>query len=130
MWAVFFFFILIGCASPTVEDYQEQGEAVQRAIVRDLRKIHQVEELQAAVPRLRSHFNHLVDVVIEAREHFDAENIASSHGHWSSALRLEMIRLYALEGARDVFEGAQREALTRLDRYEKERAERVPKGIR
>ena len=87
-------------------------------------------ELQMAVPRLRHQYNALVDIMIEAHESLKDEQVVARQSRWSDALRAEIIRLYALEGAQEIMERAQREALTRLDAYEKELASRMPEGIR
>ena len=42
----------------------------------------------------------------------------------SERLRQAMLRVYALEGGRELIESAQEEALLRLDRYERERHQR------
>jgi hypothetical protein len=121
--------LFFSCASQSLEEYQSEGDAIQRAIVEELTCVHRLEELRRSVPRLRHQFNKLVSVIIEARERFPYSHVQASSGPGSDRLRLELLRLYELEGAREVMEGAQREALTRLDRFESERVARLPEGL-
>jgi hypothetical protein len=123
--------LLLGACSPnSLEDFRYEGEAKSRALASDLKKIHTREELLKAVPVLKKRFNSLVDLMIEALEFQqahpeEAEMDADIRGHAASdALRVELERIYALEGGRQVIENAEREALLRLDAFERKLAQR------
>ena len=120
MRSIFFLLLFAACSSSTVEDFQDEGDAIQRSLVKEMHSVHSLEDLKDAVPRLRHRFNKLVDVVIEARQSLPNVEAAPTYSGWSASLRSEMLRIYAWEGARDVMEIAQREALTRLDAFEKD----------
>ncbi len=120
-WRILLLVLCVGCASRSVDDYQSEGEAIQRSLVKELKKVQSVEQLRERAPRLRHHFNDLVELMIEARKNIRGEAVVHD-SRWSDALRGEMIRLYELEGAREVMESAEREALTKLDRFEEKKA--------
>ncbi len=116
MWRLSFLLFLLACSARSVEDYQDDGVAIQRQLVKELSYIDNIAELKEAVPRLRRHFNSIVELIIEADQRHSQADIAAKSSRWSVALRSEMIRIYEWEGGREVMELAQREALVRLDR--------------
>lgn len=113
--------ILLGCSPSSLEDYQREGEALCRMIGLDLQKIHTKEELQKALPHLEKQFDKLVDLMIQARrfqqEH--PEDVSFYEGVAGDALRLQLERVYGLEGGRDFIEQAQHEPLLKLDNFER-----------
>jgi len=111
-----------GCSPSSLEDYRKEGEAFSRRLVEDLQNIHTKEELVRAEPLLKKRFNTLVSLMIAAREYqkqHPDEELIEEEGVASQALLIELKRIYALEGGRDIVERAQREPLIRFDAYEK-----------
>jgi hypothetical protein len=115
--------VLCGCSPSSLEDFHCEGESRCRALVHDLQKIHNREELTKAIPTLKKHFEELVTLMIHAREfqenHPD-ENVPIAYDNTvSSLLEEELRRIYAMEGGREMIEHAQQEALVRLDGFER-----------
>jgi hypothetical protein len=115
------FLLLSGCAPNSLDDFQQEGDALCRQMIEQLQKVHTREQLLKAVSLLELRFDAMVDLMIQARlyqqEHPNDESFYESI--WSDSLRDELLRLYALEGGRDLIERAQREPLLRLDAFEK-----------
>jgi len=108
-----------------MEDFQHEGESICRDITKELKKIQTREELVKATPKLKLKFSKLVDLMIEARafqqeseEAFDPMVAASDA---SFLLLNELKRIYKLEAGRETIEKAQKEALLRLDAFERKR---------
>lgn len=121
-------FILQGCSPSSLEDFHYEGESRCRALIKELHNIHDRDELARVAPVLKKHFEELVALMIHAREfqesHPDEPLPALSEGGTSSLLEEELRRIYALEGGREIVEGAQHEALVRLDAFERARAKK------
>ena len=89
--------------------------------MKDLQKIESREQLVKVVPRLKVHFEKLVDLMIEAKKFQETaeEEFAPLPTQASEKLLLELKRIYQLEAGGELIEKAQNEALLRLDRFEK-----------
>ncbi len=119
--------ILLGCKSPSLEDCREEGEGVIRSLIQTLQHIHHREQLIEASGQIESLFDRLVSVMIEATSCYDSlpdsekiETLPPSYD-LSDLLRLELNRLYHLEGGRSLIEKCQDRPLQRLDAFEKHR---------
>lgn len=127
--AVFIFVCLLvsGCAPTSLDDYRHEGEAVGREILIDLQKIHTRDDLVQGEMRLKKKFEKLVSLILDARifilDHPDLESFTPSaiDMEVSQLLKIEMERIYSIEGGREIIEKAQREAMLRLDGFEKAR---------
>ncbi len=124
---IFYFCALLlffcGCSPGSLEDYQYEGEAFARSLVKDLKKIQRSEDLNRSEALLKKKFNALVDLMIEAKEfqrkHPQEEEVDVlhyDHPH-GEALLEELKRIYRIEGGREMVERTQREALIRFDGY-------------
>ena len=112
--------VLCGCGPHSVADFQREGEAIARALTADLRGIERREDLIAASPKLKKHFNQLVALMVKARkyrqQHLEEEVLEPLY---QEELVVELKRVYQIEGGRAIMEGVQREALLRLDGFER-----------
>jgi len=121
--AIFLMSLLCGCSPNSLEDFHYEGESRCRALIQDLQKIHNREELTKAIPTLKKSFEELVTLMIHAREfqenHPDENTSAAYESAASTLLAEELRRIYAMEGGREVIEHVQQEALVRLDAFEK-----------
>lgn len=120
------FCLLIGCAPSSLEEYQSSSESICREITLELKKVVLREDLVRSVPKLRKKFLSLVDVIIEARKFAEThpQEMTSfsmySDEVQSEYLREELERVYRIEGGRELIEKAQKEALLRLDAFERQ----------
>lgn len=113
-----------GCSPDSLRDHRQEGQAISRRLIHEMRAVTTRQELVEALPGLESLFEELVDVMISARQRQEEEvapsplELTERDHQLSAALRTEMERLYQLEGGRDLIESAQRESLSRLDTFE------------
>jgi hypothetical protein len=125
---LFILVMVAGCGPRSLDDFQEEGEGVIRSLIQELQAIHTREQLLAASGKLQRHFDRLVSIVIAAEEfnlaHPEIEKgELERHNHeLSDRLRIELNRLYRLEGGRQIIEKCQEKALHRLDAFEKKHA--------
>ena len=124
-WAFGVFLLFCGCSPNSSEEFHREGESRCRALVLDLEKIENREQLLRAELQLKRHFESLISLMIEAREfqqkHLDDVEGEGAFEEGSADVRLEeeLRRIYAIEGGREVVERTQHEALVRLDAYER-----------
>lgn len=124
---------LAGCGPSSIEDFREEGKKTTDAILYTLKQVHTRDELVHSSPKLKSLFNQLVETMIAAHEfkdsHFQTETaeFADSDRELSLQLKNELKRIYQIEGARELVEKCQEEALHRLDAFEAQRLKRLKK---
>ncbi len=116
--------LLCSCSPNSSKEFQKEGETRCKLLMLDLAKIENREQLLHAEMKLKKHFESLITLMIEAREfqqkHLDEdahENVLAENSI-SPFFEDELRRIYAIEGAREIIERAQHEALVRLDAYE------------
>lgn len=110
----------VSCSRGCIEDFQLDAKKDIKKIVKVLSSIQTKEELIKEGPRLKKIMNHLVDLMIEAKE-FDSSDPQLIHSDYSSSNELKeaLEHLYKIEGARPLFEEIQRDSLHRLDLFAK-----------
>ena len=115
-------YLLTACTT-SMEDFYEEGEGIITQLIQELGSIHTREDLLKETPQLKKLFNRLVDVIIATREfqlsHFNVQGNDRQNYELSETLRLELNRIYSLEGGRKIIENCQEQALNRLDTFEK-----------
>jgi hypothetical protein len=114
---------LYGCSPSSLEDFQREGEALSRVLIKHLEPIESQEELLRAEPLLKKDFEAYVDLINQARSYQlkHTDEIATDGGtdfSVSDELKEELRRIFAIEGGREIIERAQQEALVRLDANE------------
>jgi hypothetical protein len=123
-YLIFALLLLAACSPNSLEEYEREGQGICRRIVRELSAVHTREDLQQHSPALKEHFNALIDLMIAARKHQDdtGEDLFKRVGNIASeSLRNELIRVDAIEGAREILESCQHDSLQRLDYFEQSR---------
>lgn len=124
-------FCFASCSPASLQDFRQEGQTVERALIKDLRRIRSHEQLVKARPRLKRHFNKLVTIIIEARKWQDShplsEDVPLSKRDLmlSEGLRQELVRVYSFDGGRKTIEECQAPALAKLDLFEQRRAKRL-----
>jgi len=119
--------LFVSCGRHSLDDFEEEGEGVMRSLIQDLRTIHTRDQLLSSTGRLKRLFERLVDIIIAAEEyrlsHPEAakDGLAGPNHELSDQLRIELNRVYQIEGGRLMIEKCQEIALHRLDAFEKQR---------
>jgi hypothetical protein len=116
---------LVGCSPGSLNEYRHEGESTCRDIIGDLQSIETREDLASLEPILKRNFEKLVSVIISARQ-FQINNPEEAlalpvllESDVSNLLKEELERVYRIEGGKEIVERAQREAMLRLDGFEK-----------
>jgi len=116
---------LVGCSPGSLNEYRHEGESTCRDIIGDLQSIETREDLARLEPILKRNFEKLVSVIISARQ-FQINNPEEAlalpvllESDVSNLLKEELERVYGIEGGKEIVERAQREAMLRLDGFEK-----------
>jgi hypothetical protein len=114
--------LLVSCTPSSFADFQREGERISREISLELHEIETLPQLLHHETFLKDKFSRLTLLMIEARKFQremgeEAEEFVS--GEESLVLKRELLRIYAIEGGRDVIERCQSEALLKLDAFEK-----------
>lgn len=116
----------VGCSPNSLKDFQTEGEALSRKIIADLQKVQTTEELVEMAPVLKKRFYSLVELMIQARAYQErhpeewAEERPDSELTFNELLVIELERIHKLERGREIIESAERDALHRLDAFERE----------
>ncbi len=126
--------LLLGSCSPSsFEDFQTEGEALSRKITLDLQKVKTTEQLVDSAPVLKKRFYSLVDLMIQARKYQEAhpeewadERLLAERS-FNELMVIELERVHKLERGRDIIEKVQRDALHRLDAFERDLKKRREK---
>lgn len=122
---IFAVLLLTACAPNSLEDFQQEGQARCHKLTAQLKKIETRDQLSKAAAQLQKRFEDLVDLMIEARRYQIAHpqeetpEILDYQSESNAELVAELKRIYRLEGARDLVEKTQHEALIRLDAFER-----------
>lgn len=125
LFFAFFLFILNSCGQRSHEEFREEGEAITRSLVKELKNIYTREELLHSADSLGIQFTRLANVMMAAEEfclkHPEQERceLGLSNRELSDQLRVELNRLYLIEGGRQIIEKTQENALYRLQVREK-----------
>lgn len=120
--------IATSCGSRSFEDFEEEGEGVIRSLIQELKAIHTREQLLAASGKLQRQFDRLTSIMIAAEEfglshpELDREEHLRLNHELSDQLRVELNRLYRLEGGRQIIEKCQERALYQLDAFKRRQA--------
>lgn len=121
----FLVFVLGGCGTSSLEEFQYEGEAQCRKLVKILEKVETREELARALPELKKQFNALSALAVKAKEYQRAhpeegEIDPCYFDHpYADALKEELLRIYRIEEGRAMIEKAEREALITIHSLKK-----------
>ena len=108
--------VISGCSPQSQDDFHHEGESICRALVEELQDVENRQDLLKIAPRIKQHFENLVDLMIAARKAQVQPQVDSTE--MSQVLQAELKRIYRIEGGREVIEKAQKESLLRLDAFE------------
>ncbi|WP_068467749.1 hypothetical protein [Candidatus Protochlamydia phocaeensis] len=117
--------LLAGCGPRSLDDFKEEGKGITRTLIQELQSIYTRDQLVASTSKLQRLFDKLADVMIAAREfrhknsQLDSVILTKQDHELSDTLRIELNRIYRLEGGRQIIEKCQESALHRLDACQK-----------
>lgn len=114
--------ILLGCNPNSYEDFQCEGDAYCLKMFNTLKAIQDRQQLLQAQPILKQHFEEMVNLIIAARR-FQIGSLETKDSYpsfYSLRVKEELRRLYQIEGGREIIERAQKQALLRLNAWERQ----------
>ncbi|MCE2982690.1 MAG: hypothetical protein LW832_03890 [Parachlamydia sp.] len=103
----------------TMNDFKEEGRSITRTLITHLQKIQTRDRLLVSAKSLQGLFEQLGNVMVSAeaynRRHPNQEIVFTQLDHeLSDALRMELERVYRIEGGREVIETCQKTARQKL----------------
>jgi hypothetical protein len=112
---------LSGCAPSSPEEYCFEGEGAIRKIVEECKKVHSKEDLLLERPKIKRNLMRLTDLMIAAKK-FQMKNpeeevTLNLSQAPSNQLKEEFLRIYKIEGCREIMEEMERESLHKLDAF-------------
>lgn len=123
---LFLVFALTACQRPSAAYFQEQGYQKIEELITELQKIESIDELLAHEIQLKTLYEELVDLIIQAKVYQKKHKVywktEAMHQGVNEELRRELNRLYKLPGGKEIMEKYQLQACQRLDAFEKKQA--------
>ena len=118
---------LTSCGRRSLDDFREEGESVTRSLIQELRQIRTRQQLLSSSKKLQYLFNKLADIMIAAQEFRQKQKITEKspdlvNPEISAKLRLELVRIYKLEGGRQIIEKCQEQALCKLGLHNRKKS--------
>ncbi len=125
MGLIFIIFSMGACGYNSSEEFQEEGEAIMSTLIKELHQINRREELLVAQDRLERYFEKLADLMIMAQKFHNnpvlKKNVLSTPlSDLNEQLRIELARIYQIDGGRLLIEKIQYKALQKLVLFEKQ----------
>jgi hypothetical protein len=118
-----FFILLMACGPSSIEDFRREGQALSHSLAEDLKEVQTRSELAMITPKLKKKIEKLVDLMITAKlyqlKHPGGGSDSEEERNFSDELLEELRRIYAMDGGRETIEKIQRDALLRLDAFDK-----------
>jgi len=108
--------ILTGCQSSTLEEFKAEGQNKVHALSEEFRKIKTRDELLDAEERLKACYRDIAASMFAASDWKDQHPgeefpiLTETDRKLSENVRLELIRLYRIEGGKEILEKCQRQA--------------------
>lgn len=110
---------MCACGPRSIDDFREEGNGVARSLIQELKQIHNREELVAAVPQIKIYFNKMITLMIQAEEwqkehQAEVPELTKENHLVCDELRAQLTRISQIDGAGDLLELCQTDALERL----------------
>lgn len=115
---ILIFLMTLSCSSSKPEEFREEGVSITKNLIREFKKVKSRDELLDRTKKIESLFKQLTLVVSKAelylKEHpeLDIPYFSKDDQEASDELRLEINRLYMIEGCREIIESCERAALS------------------
>jgi hypothetical protein len=116
---------LTSCGPKSLEDFREEGRGVTRSLIQELQVIQTRQELLQVQSRLQKLFDNLVTIMTNGREFQEKYSkqesleLTKEDHEISEELRIQLQRIYYIDGGKEIIEKCQEQALQRLDAFEK-----------
>ena len=124
LFQLIFLILIFTSCNKSLDDYKEEGEGITRSLIQELRLSHTRKDLQLSCPRLQALFSSLSELMILAHElqernHVSSVELTKENHDLSEQLRVELNRIFLLDGGKELIEKCQEPALQKLEAYQK-----------
>ena len=111
--------LVTGCSPSTAQDCQQEAKGVIKSLLVDFKEVQSREDLLDKEEQIKQKMQILVNLMLRLKKIEEiGEMIFEEEDHaMSNLLMQEMKRIYYIDGARELIEQFQREALIRLDSH-------------
>jgi hypothetical protein len=113
---IIFLLFLVSCSPSTLSEWRVEGVSVIRDLVEELKEVPDLKSLEGKKATIKKKYSKLVYIMIEAEKYEEEENTFLPESFYSDALKAQYIRLYEIEGCRELLFQMQKESLHKLDR--------------
>lgn len=122
-FTIFLIFSFSSCSLSTSADYQSDACVQIKKLTKDLKAVKDPIELQKKAKVIKKDFNKLTSLIISYRTYLEKNGedeiaIDGSLEKASKELKVQLERIYNLDGGREVIEKAQKEAYIKLSLFE------------
>ena len=109
--------LIVGCAPSSQAEWSLEGVCKVRDLIEELEKIKDVKDLYFKRHKLKKTYNKLVEIMIAADSYEKEDFILGKKNFYNDTLRKQYLRIYEMEGGREMLIKIQKESLHKLDRY-------------
>lgn len=112
-----FFLLLLASCSRGPEEIRDEGQSIMRSLIKEFKSVKSRDELMEKEERVKALFEKFVKVLAEAKiyleKHDEALEFKWKDHELSDELKMEINRLYRIEGCKEIIEKCESEALAR-----------------
>lgn len=108
--------LLSGCSPSSLSEWRVEGVSIVRDLVEDFEKVQSLKDLESKKYTLKKKYNKLVSIMLEAEKYEIEEGSFQVESFYSDALRAQYLRIYEIEGAKELLYEIQKDSLHKLDR--------------
>ncbi len=107
---------MFACSPSTLSEWRVEGVSLVKSLVEELQKVKSSDDLKVASKSIKKKYSKLVEIMLEADSYPQEEGAFHPESFYSDALKGEYIRLYKIEGCKELLFLMQKESLHKLDR--------------
>jgi len=108
---------VVGCNPSTLSEWRVEGVSIVRDLVEELESVKTLKDLEGKKFSIKKKYNKLVHVMIEAEKYDEDQSDLRPESFYSDALRQQYLRIYSIEGGRELLFEIQNESLHKLDLF-------------
>ena len=113
---------MISCSTQTPDDFKKESRRHISALICELKKIRNRDDLLLHTSELQFHFNSIADLMIRSKEYHaqygetDSDVSEQNDLFINDQLSIELNRVLHMEGGREIILKVQKEAINNLNR--------------
>ena len=108
--------VLASCNPSNLSEWRVEGVSIVRNLVEELELIETIADLEERKSSIKKKYAKLIQIMIEGDRYEDIDAL-KPESFFSNALRDQYIRIYQIEGGKELLFEIQKESLHKLDQY-------------